>query len=126
MTGAALQAGDLCTAFACTVADRADQEAMRSSDGAVSLTWRQVDTEVRAAAAGLAALGVATGGTVVMMLTNRYEAAVVDLAALHAGAVPVSVYNSSATSQLTYLLDDSGADVLVTEQAFAEKARSAV
>ena len=122
----ALAAGDLCEAFACTVADRPDEVAMRSSDGSVSLTWSQVDGEVRSAAAGLAALGVAKDGTVAMMLTNRYEAPVVDLATLHLGAVPVSVYNSSATSQLTYLLDDSGADVLVTEAAFADKARSAI
>jgi long-subunit acyl-CoA synthetase (AMP-forming) len=91
----------------------------------VCLTWSQVDAEVRAIAAGLTALGLKPGGTVVMMLTNRYEAAVVDLAALHAGAVPVSLYNSSPAAQLTYLLDDSRADVFVTEEAFAEKARAA-
>src|SRR4051812_34213826 len=115
----ALAAGDLCEAFAHTVADRPDEVAMRSSDGSVSLTWTQADAEVRAAAAGLATLGVAHGGTTAMMLSNCYEAAVIDLATLHLGAVPVSVYNSSATPQLAYLLDDSRADVLVTELAFA-------
>jgi long-subunit acyl-CoA synthetase (AMP-forming) len=126
MTGSALAAGNLCEAFAHTVAERPDQIAMRSSAGTVSLTWSQVDAEVRAAAAGLGVLGVGVGGTTAMMLSNRYEAPVVDLATLHLGAVPVSVYNSSAASQLTYLLDDSGADVLVTEAAFADKARAAI
>lgn len=126
MTGSALQANDLCEAFAATVADRPDEEAMRSSDGAVSLTWAQVDAAVRQVAGGLAALGVATGGTVAMMLQNRHQAAVVDLATLHLGAVPVSLYNSTALSQLTYLLDDARCDVLVTEAAFADKARSAI
>ncbi len=122
----ALKAGDLCEAFAATVADRPDQEAMRSSDGAISLTWTQVDAVVRRAAGGLAALGVGVGGTTCMMLSNRYEAAVVDLATLHLGAVPVSLYNSTATSQLSYLLDDARCDVLVTETAFAEKARAGI
>jgi len=126
MTSTALAAGDLCEAFARTVAARPDEVAMRSSDGAVSLTWREADAAVRAAAAGLAALGLAAGGTTAMMLSNRYEAPVVDLATLHLGAVPVSVYNSSAVGQLTYLLDDSGTDVLVTEAQFAEKARAAI
>jgi long-subunit acyl-CoA synthetase (AMP-forming) len=126
MTGAALGAANLCEAFAATVAERPDEVAMRSSDGAVSLTWREVDAEVRAAAAGLATLGVNPNGTTAMLLTNRYEAGVIDLATLHLGAVPVSFYNSSATSQLTYLLDDSRADVLVTEAAFADKARAAI
>ncbi|HEX3613072.1 MAG TPA: AMP-binding protein [Sporichthyaceae bacterium] len=126
MTTAALAAGDLCEAFARTVADRSGEVAMRSSDGAVSLTWQEVDAAVRAAAAGLAALGLAAGGTTAMMLSNRYEAAVVDLATLHVGAVPVSLYNSSATAQLVYLLDDSRADLLITEQAFADKARAAI
>ncbi|GAA0619913.1 fatty acid--CoA ligase FadD11 [Sporichthya brevicatena] len=125
-SGAALQATDLCEAFACTVAERPDEEAMRASDGSVSLTWSQVDAEVRRVAGGLAALGVTTGGTTCMMLANRYQAAVTDLATLHLGAVPVSLYNSTATSQLTYLLDDARCDVLVTETAFADKARTAI
>ncbi|MBA3743683.1 long-chain fatty acid--CoA ligase [Sporichthya sp.] len=123
---AALQATDLCEAFAATVADRPEQEAMRSSDGAVSLTWAQVDEVVRQVAGGLGALGLGEGRTTCMMLANRYQAAVVDLATLHLGAVPVSLYNSTATSQLTYLLDDARCDVLVTETAFADKARTAI
>ena len=108
----ALGATDLCTAFAHTVARVPDRPAMRSSDGAVTLTWAEVDKVVRAAAGGLRALGVGTGGTVAMMLTNRYEAAVIDLATLHLGAVPLSVYNSSSIAQLAYLFEDSRADVV--------------
>jgi long-subunit acyl-CoA synthetase (AMP-forming) len=126
VTALALQATDLCEAFACTVADRPDQEAMRSSDGTISLTWAQVDAVVRQVAGGLRALGLAEGGTTCMLLSNRYEAPVVDLATLHLGAVPVSLYNSTATSQLSYLLDDARCDVLVTEAAFAEKARAGI
>lgn len=123
---AAVDAGDLCEAFARTVARKPDAAALRSSDGVTELTWREYDSVMRAAAGGLRELGVGAGGTVAMMLTNRYEAAVVDMATLHLGAVPLSVYNSSSISQLTYLFADSRADVVVTETALADRARAAV
>jgi long-chain acyl-CoA synthetase len=122
----ALQAGDLCEAFARTVARWGDATALRSSDGRTELSWNAFDAQVRAAAGGLAALGVVDKGTVAMLLTNRYEAAVVDMATLHLGAVPLSMYNSSSPAQLAYLLADSRTDVVVTESALAPKAREAL
>jgi long-chain acyl-CoA synthetase len=113
----AFEAGDMCDAFARTVALHGAEPALRSSDGTAQLTWDEYDARTRAVAGGLRALGVATDGTVAMLLTNRLEAAIVDMAALHVGAVPVSFYNSSAVDQLAYLLDDSRADVIVTERA---------
>lgn len=95
MTGRAVDAGDLCEAFARTVARAGNSPALRSSDGTVALTWQEFDTEMRAVAGGLADLGVGPGGTVALLLTNRYEAAVTDMATLHLGAVPVSLYNST-------------------------------
>jgi long-chain acyl-CoA synthetase len=127
MTGPAkaLDAPDLCEAFARTVAERGDAVALRSSDGTTALTWREFDERMRAAAGGLADLGVGPGGTVALLLTNRFEAAVADMAALHLGAVPVSLYNTSPVGQLAYLFADSRADVVVTERAFAERAAQA-
>jgi long-subunit acyl-CoA synthetase (AMP-forming) len=119
--GRALEAGDLCQAFARTVARHGDQPALRSSDGATTLSWREFDDRMRAVAGGLADLGVGPGGTVAMVLTNRFEAAVTDMATLHLGAVPVSLYNTSAVGQLAYLFGDSRADVIVTERVFAER-----
>lgn len=124
--GRAVDAGNLCEAFARTVARWGDAPALRSSDGATQLTWREFDTRMRAMAGGLAELGVGRGGTVALLLTNRYEAAVVDMATLHLGAVPLSLYNSTPPGQLAYLLTDSRADVIVTERAFAERARLAI
>ena len=121
-----VDAGDLCEAFERTVARNPGSPALRSSDGATELTWREFDTCMRAAAGGLRELGVGPGGTVAMMLTNRYEAAVVDMATLHLGAVPLSVYNSSSITQLAYLFTDSRADVVVTETALADRARAAL
>jgi long-subunit acyl-CoA synthetase (AMP-forming) len=121
-----VEAGDLCEAFARTVARWADDAAMRTSDGSVELTWAEVDVMVRRTAGGLRELGVARGGTTAMVLTNRYEAAVVDLATLHLGAVPLSLYNSSSVAQLGYLVADSRADVVVTETALADRVREAL
>jgi long-chain acyl-CoA synthetase len=124
--GRPVDAPDFCEAFARTVARAGDAPALRSSDGAVTLTWREFDAGMRAAAGGLADLGVGRGGTVALLLTNRYEAAVVDMATLHLGAVPVSLYNSTPVGQLTYLFTDSRAEVVVTERAFAERAGQAL
>ncbi|MCA1842391.1 MAG: AMP-binding protein, partial [Actinobacteria bacterium] len=126
MSGRALDAGDLCEAFARTVARGGDAPALRSSDGAVTLSWREFDDRMRAVAGGLADLGVGPGGTVAMLLTNRYEAAVVDMATLHLGAVPLSLYNSTPVAQLTYLFTDSGADVVVTESPLCDRVAGAV
>jgi long-chain acyl-CoA synthetase len=125
-TNEALTALDFCEAFARTVARRPEEVALRSSDGETELTWLQFDGLVRRVAGGLSALGVAAGGTTALLLSNRYEAAVMDMATLHIGAVPVSFYNSAAIDSLAYLLDDAGTDVLVTETAFVARARSAL
>ena len=126
MTGRSVDAGDLCEAFARTVARWHDAPALRSSDGTTELTWREFDARMRAAAGGLADLGVGAGGTVALLLTNRYEAAVLDMATLHLGAVPLSLYNSTPAGQLTYLFADCRADVVVTERALAGRAGEAL
>ncbi|MHB8692200.1 MAG: AMP-dependent synthetase/ligase [Solirubrobacteraceae bacterium] len=122
----AFEAGDMCEAFARTVAQHGAAPALRSSDGSKELTWSEFDSRMREIAGGLAALGVARDGTVAMLLTNRMEAALTDMATLHLGAVPVSFYNSSSVVQLAYLLDDSRADVVVTERSLAARAREAI
>ena len=122
----ALDAANFCEAFARTVDRGGEAPALRSSDGATSLSWRQFDAVMRQAAGGLADLGVGPGGTVALLLTNRYEAAVLDLATLHLGAVPLSLYNSTPPAQLAYLFADSRADVVVAEGSMLERATAAV
>ena len=82
-----------------------------------SLTWREYDERVRRIAAGLHALGVRRGHTVGLMLTNRPEFALVDAAAMHLGAVPFSVYNTSSPEQVAYLFSNAGNRVVVCEDA---------
>ena len=69
----------------------------------------------RTVAAGLMALGVESGDFVAIMAGNRPEHVTADLAALLAGAVPVSMYNTLAQSQIQYIAAHCGAKVAVVE-----------
>jgi long-subunit acyl-CoA synthetase (AMP-forming) len=117
----AMQARTLCEAFQITAAARADQVALRTADDSVSFTFRALAERVRRVAAGLAALGLERGDTVGIMLTNRPEFHLVDLAAMHLGAVAFSIYNTSARDQIEYLFADAGNRIVITERAFVER-----
>jgi len=119
--GLALDAQTLCEAFQRTAAHYADAVALRTPDDAVSITWAQYAQRVEAIAAGLVALGVSRGDTVAMMLTNRPEALIVDSAALHIGAIPFSIYNTSAPEQIEYMFGHAECKVVVTEAQFADR-----
>jgi long-chain acyl-CoA synthetase len=108
----------VCDLFQRTAAAAGDREALRTRGGEVTVTWREYAARVRELAAGLAGLGLAHGETIGLMLVNRPEFHLVDTAAIHLGAVPFSLYNSSSREQVEYLLSDSGARIVVTEQAF--------
>jgi long-chain acyl-CoA synthetase len=108
----------VCELFQLTAGRLADREALRTRAGEVTLTWQEYAEGVREIAAGLAALGLARGETLALILVNRPEFHLVDTAALHLGAVPFSLYNGSSPEQIEYLLRDSDAKIVVTEQAF--------
>ena len=80
-----------------------------------SWTLRELADQVAAVAAGLRDLGVGPGDNVVLMMRNRPEFHVADLAALFLGATPVSVYNSSSPEQIEYLVNDCRAKVAIVE-----------
>ena len=118
---AALSARTLCEAFQRTVAERSEQVALRTSDGALEVTWEQYAHRVRALAAGLHARGLRRGDTLALMLVNRPEFHLVDAAAMHLGATPFSIYNTSAPEQISFLLRDAGNRIVVTERQFVER-----
>jgi len=115
----------LCSAFQATAAVRPDGVALRAADGSLEITWAEYAARVRNVAAGLAALGVARGETVALMLTNRPEFHVVDTGALHAGATPFSIYNTLPTEQIAYLFENAGNKVVVTELQFLDRLKQA-
>ena len=75
-------------------------------------TWTNVSAadfqaEVVSVAKGLIAAGIQAGQTVAIMSRTRYEWTVLDFAIWYAGAIPVPVYESSAPSQIEWILSDS-------------------
>jgi long-chain acyl-CoA synthetase len=110
----------VCELFERTARLRGDREALRTRGGETTLTWREYARRVRELAAGLAALGLARGDTLALMLVNRPEFHLVDTAAMHLGATPFSLYNSSSVEQIEYLLRDALPRIVVTERAFLD------
>src|SRR3954453_18207776 len=104
--------------FLTTVAARGDAPAILDADLRTVLSWHDYGDVALRAAAGLSALGLGHQQTIGLLLTNRPEFHVVDTAALLLGAVPFSMYNTSAPEQLAHLLSDSGCRIVVTESAF--------
>jgi long-chain acyl-CoA synthetase len=111
----------MCEVFQATAARYPHQVALRTRGGAVTLTWEQYASRVRAIAEALARLGVSRGDTVALMMTNRPEFHLVDTAAFHVGAVPFSAYNTFAAEQITQVLSNAGSRVVVCEQQFAPR-----
>ncbi|MCQ4359964.1 MULTISPECIES: AMP-binding protein [Mycobacterium] len=111
----------LCAAFQRTATVDPDAVALRTPGDSVSITWRQYATRVQAIAAGLARLGVGHGDTVALLMSNRPEFHLVDTAAIHLGAVPFSMYNTSSPEQIQYLLNHSGARVVVCDADHAQR-----
>jgi long-chain acyl-CoA synthetase len=115
----------LCDSFQATAARAPSDVALRNEDGSVSLTWAEYSERVRAIAAGLAALGISRGDTVALMLTNRVEFYPCDTAALHLGATPFSIYNTSSPEQISYLFSNARNRVVITEVAFVDRVLAA-
>ncbi|NAS26119.1 AMP-binding protein [Herbidospora sp. NEAU-GS84] len=78
-----------------------------------TLTYREARQRVLEIAAGFAALGVDPGDSVALMMVNRSEHVLADLGAVHAGAIPCSVYATFAPDQVAYVANDVGAKVAV-------------
>ncbi|WP_207843671.1 AMP-dependent synthetase/ligase [Williamsia soli] len=110
-------------AFQHTAKMHPDRVALRTPGGIQEITWREYATRVESIALGLVTLGVKRGDTVGLMLTNRPEFHLVDTAIVHLGAIPFSVYNTSAPEQLAYLFGDAANRVVVTEQVFVPAIR---
>src|SRR3954470_1112704 len=119
------RAATIAEAFRLTVADHPDRVAVRTKDDDVSLTWSALRDRVDAFAGGLASLGVRRGDTVALMIGNRPEFHLADLAAMTLGAVPFSVYATSSPDQIAHVVGDARARVAVIEAAFAERLATA-
>jgi long-subunit acyl-CoA synthetase (AMP-forming) len=116
--GPAASAATLAEAFRITAAERADEVAIRTKGDAFTITWGELRERVDALAGGLSKLGLERGSTIALMLSNRPEFHLCDLAAMMVGATPFSIYSTYTAEQIQYLVSDADAQILICEQKF--------
>jgi long-chain acyl-CoA synthetase len=115
----ALAQPTLCAAFQVTAVANATRPALRTHrDEAATLSWREYAARVRSVATGLAALAVAPGDTIALMMHNCSEFHIVDTAALHLGAECFAIYQTNPPEQILPLIENSDARIVVTEPAY--------
>ncbi|HWV78577.1 MAG TPA: AMP-binding protein, partial [Isoptericola sp.] len=96
--------------------DRTLIERRAGSDGSwVPVSAGEFQADVMTVARGLVARGIEPGDRVAIMSRTRYEWTLLDFAAWAAGAVVVPVYETSSPEQVRWILEDSGARLVVVE-----------
>jgi long-chain acyl-CoA synthetase len=116
-----LSARNVVEAFYGTVDRLGDEMAIKDEAREVELSWNELRDTVHKIAGGLSELGLEKGETVAIMLNNRWEFIPCDLAAVSLGAVPFSIYQTSAPEQIEYLLNDAKSKIAITEKAFLDR-----
>jgi long-subunit acyl-CoA synthetase (AMP-forming) len=117
--GLALDAATFCEAFQRTIRRHADGAALRRAGDDTAISWREYGERVEGLAGALAALGIGRGDTVALLLTNRPETHVIDMACVHLGAVPFNLYATSSPEQLEYLIGHAESKLAITEAGFS-------
>jgi acyl-CoA synthetase (AMP-forming)/AMP-acid ligase II len=87
-------------------------------DGAVRLTFRQLEVQVDAAARGFIAAGLERGDRVALWAPNCVEWIVGALGALRAGGVIVTLNTRYKGSEASFIINESGARFLLTVRGF--------
>ena len=84
-------------------------------DGFGEWTWDDYAAQATRLAGALGELGIGAGDRVVLLMRNRPEFHVADIAVMLCGATPISIYNSSAADQIHYLAGHCGAVAAIVE-----------
>ncbi len=96
----------------------ADREAYRwyehRTNDWVSLTWREFSERVVRWRKAFAKMGLKHGARVAMLLPNSVDALIFDQAALANSLVPVPLHATDTAGNSAFILNDSGAEYLVT------------
>ena len=90
------------------------------SDGWDQLTYKELSVSVAKVCTALTEKGLNTGDQIVLMMKNRSEFHILDLAALFLGVTPVSIYNTSAAEQVSNILKTTEAKMGFVEDSFSE------
>src|SRR5256714_15407887 len=117
-TRKAIDAGTFAEAFRIQAANRPDEVFVRTKGDDVTLTWAEMRERVDALAGGLAKLGLQRGQCIALLLTNRPEFHLADLAAVTLGATPFSIYMTYSSGQIQYVMEDAEARIIITEPSF--------
>src|SRR5574340_1782347 len=117
--------GTLCGLFRTRAAATPDRVAYRQFDETrdtwVSFTWAQVAADVTRWQAALTKEGLVPGDRVAVMLKNSVEWVIFDQAALALGLVTVPLYLDDRPESAAYILNHSGARLLLVEGKFQHK-----
>ncbi|MCX6467313.1 MAG: AMP-dependent synthetase/ligase [Pseudonocardiales bacterium] len=90
----------------------------QGADGVwTDVTAPEFAEQVTAVAGGLIAAGVGAGDRVALLSRTRYEWSLLDYAILAAGGVTVPIYETSSAEQISWILADSAAKIIVVENA---------
>jgi fatty-acyl-CoA synthase len=95
-------------------------------DGDVRLTYAELHDRAQRLAGGLAELGVAPGDRVAVLAPNSLPLLEAHYGIPYAGAVIVALNIRLSVAELGYILEHSGASVLVCDAAFTDLGREAV
>ncbi len=107
------------TMFADSVRRHPDREAI--VDGDERISYRVLAKRADQAAAGLTNLGIKPGDRIGIWSGNRGDALCAVMACLRLGAVAVPLGHRLQTPEVAYMLHDSGARILVVEDALAPR-----
>lgn len=104
-------------------------DAVAVVDGRRSLTFRDVDRRANRLANALLELSPRPGGRVALLSANRAELVEADFAIAKSGKIRVPINTRLAEAERRYILQDSGADVLIVDAdnaAFAVEAADSI
>jgi long-chain acyl-CoA synthetase len=117
----AAHAATMVEAFAITSAALAERVAIRTKGDEQTLTWAQWHRRVGDLAGGLHRLGLRRGETLALLLGNRPEFHVADMAAVTLGATPFSIYQTYAANQIEFVVSDAAARIAIVERQYLER-----
>ena len=102
-----------------TVAEHADRDALVSVEQGLRFTYSQFADEVDQVARGLMGIGVAKGDRVGIWSPNYAEWVLVQYATARIGAILVTINPAYRSSELEYVLNQSGISVLVAVESLS-------
>jgi long-subunit acyl-CoA synthetase (AMP-forming) len=116
----AIDAASMAEAFRITASQQSGEVAVRTLDDSIAWTWGELREKVDLLAQSLAGLGLERGQTIALMLANRPEFHLCDLAAMMIGATPFSIYMQYTPEQVQFVVSDADAHIIITEPQFLD------